>query len=113
MDFLPSCGIGIAPYVPLHDSTLQTTDPTKIKEYLACGLPVITTNISEIAEVVRKNKCGLVIDYNEKEFASAAIELIENDFLFSEYRRNAIAFAKNYDWQVIFDNVYNKLFVND
>lgn len=112
MDFLPKCGIGIAPYAPMPDSTLLTTDPTKIKEYLACGLPVITTGISEIAQYIKKYECGFVIRYNKKDFADAIIALIKNDRLFFKYRKNSIEFAKNYDWNNIFNRVYNKVFIN-
>lgn len=47
--------------------------PTKILEYLARGLPVITTPLPEAVEIVEGHDCGIVVPFGD---ASAVIDAI-------------------------------------
>ena len=49
---LPFCGIALASYSDDPDSITYYADPTKPKGYLACGLPVVITNVPWIAEII-------------------------------------------------------------
>jgi glycosyltransferase involved in cell wall biosynthesis len=46
-----------------RDIVNETSFPTKFGEYLAAGVPVVTTDIGwEIADIVRDADCGLLVD---------------------------------------------------
>jgi glycosyltransferase involved in cell wall biosynthesis len=51
--------------------------PTKIGEYWACGLPVVTTpNVSDTDEIILRERVGVVVrDHSEPEYRRAIAEL--------------------------------------
>jgi glycosyltransferase involved in cell wall biosynthesis len=53
--------------------------PTKIGEYWACGLPVVTTaGVSDTDELIRRFTCGVVVpDHSDQAYAEAARRLQE------------------------------------
>jgi len=53
--------------------------PTKIGEYWASGLPVVTTpNVSDTDEIIRRHQVGVIVrDHSEMEYRRAARELFE------------------------------------
>lgn len=78
--------------------TAIAASPTKLGEYLACGLPVISmSKIGDVAEILTANKIGIVIDsYNEDEYKKAISGLI---FLFKEekaLRQRCRKFAEDF-----------------
>mgnify|MGYP000947241287 CR=1 FL=1 len=53
--------------------------PTKIGEYWACGLPVITTpNVSDTDEIIRREKVGVVVEgHTDEAYRRAIQDLLE------------------------------------
>jgi glycosyltransferase involved in cell wall biosynthesis len=107
-NMLTKCAVGLAIYEPSSDSITQYTDPSKPKQYMACGLPVIITAVPWVAEEIEKKHMGLVIKYNENALAEAVIKLLKDDELYIESRENAINFASELNWDKIFDNALSK-----
>jgi glycosyltransferase involved in cell wall biosynthesis len=98
-------GVGLAPYKPTKDNFTIYADPGKIKLYLGCGLPIVTTNVPQIAKELRKNKAGEVIKYNSESFIKAVEKIIKKHEI---YRNSVIKMSKSYDYEV----VYKKAFRN-
>src|SRR5262249_28754433 len=68
--------------------------PTKIGEYWAMGLPVVTTpNVSDIDAIIRRDRVGVILDnHTDDEYRRAVIELqslLSDDLLASRCRRAA------------------------
>ncbi len=64
--------------------------PVSIVEALACGLPVVTTPLTGIPEVVRDRYNGLIVPPGDSEILADAIEtLIRDRALYEQLRRNA------------------------
>lgn len=101
---LPKYSVGLAPYSTNSKSITWYADPTKVKEYLACGLPVIITRVPAFADEIEKNKAGIVIDYNEKELAEAMIKMLSKDAMYKKYKENALKLASKYDLEEIYYN---------
>lgn len=101
-DVLTGCSIGIALYEPHPDSVTWYADSSKPKQYMACGLPIIITGVSQMAEVVKEKKIGIVVDYSKDDFVPAAVKLLTDDSLYFEYRKNAIEYAGTLHWDKIF-----------
>jgi glycosyltransferase involved in cell wall biosynthesis len=100
--------LAIAPYKPEKEQIYNFTyyaDPTKIKDYLGAGLPVILTDVPYNAKEIERKRCGIIIRYKKEDIASAIITLLSSDRILKEYRRNALMYAKEFDWEKIFDNV--------
>lgn len=100
---LSSATVGLAPFnLHILDDKVKNADPGKIKDYTSVGLPVITTKAIYTWRDIEKFKCGIVIDYNENEFAKAVIKLLQNRSLLLQYRKNAVEYAKQFDWEKLF-----------
>ena len=62
---------------PRHPAT-EVAAPTKFPEYLAMGKPILTTNVGDAADFVKKNHCGLVVENNDPENLIKGILAIKN-----------------------------------
>jgi glycosyltransferase involved in cell wall biosynthesis len=108
-NMLVKCAVGLAIYEPNPDSITQYTDPSKPKQYMACGLPVIITGVPWIAKEIEDWNMGFVIGYSEHELADAITKLLMDDELYAMCKGNAIRFASKLDWNVIFAEAFSKL----
>src|SRR5260221_641184 len=102
---LGESAIAIATYVPEKDRLRNFSyygDPTKLKDYLAAGMPVILTNVSYNAKILEEKKCGIVVEYESRSIAKAVLYLLKDQKKLKEYRRNALLYANQFDWKTIF-----------
>ena len=55
------------------------SSPTKLAEYLACGLPIIiNSGIGDTEKIVSDNRVGVMVrDFNEKEYLDKTEELLD------------------------------------
>lgn len=66
--------VGVAPST--KDIIRRTASPIKVLDYAACGLPIVTVNVGEWSDMIKKYDCGIVVENNgSKEFAGAIKEL--------------------------------------
>lgn len=95
--------IAVALYEPTRDNPNYYGEPSKIKLYLQFHLPIITTNISSIADELVKEKAGIVADYNITSVESAITSIKKN---YSVYLIGINKLIKKYE----FNRYYNKIF---
>jgi len=106
MKYLPTRGVALATYVEDSHNITYFADPTKPKEYLACGLPVIITRVPWIAKEIEEKPMGIAINYDKKELTDAIIKLMKDDEFYERCRVNAKLFASKLSWDGIFDNAF-------
>ncbi len=94
--------IAIAMYNKEKDDFTYYADPTKLKDYLSAGLPIILTDLPHNAREIKERRCGVMIDYDKKEFAQAVISLMQDESKLKTYRDNAREYARQFDWDLIF-----------
>ena len=64
----------------LHDvPNYRQSLPTKVIEYMARGLPVITTPLPMAASIVGRAECGLVVPFGDVEAAAQAVLRLRDD----------------------------------
>lgn len=100
----------VAVYMPEKDNLSNFTyyaDPTKIKDYLANGLPVILTDVSYNAHELEARKCGIVVEYRKEKVSQAVINLLKDQEKLKTYRQNAFSYAQGFDWGSIFSIALN------
>jgi len=66
----------VSPYLPVP--ILRSTSPTKLIEYMALGKPVVANDHPEQADVLHASGAGLVCGWDEREFAAAIVELLND-----------------------------------
>jgi len=85
---LSSCSAGLAPYVLDPYSLVNYAYPGKVRMYIECGLPVIMTRVSDIADDIEKFKAGYIIRYDKDQLTDAIAKLLGDDALYQEFRNN-------------------------
>jgi len=108
-NFIPHERVSIAPYIDDKNNYTWYADPTKPKEYLACGLPMVITDVPWIAEAIRKRPMGIVCAYKKEELASACVKLLKDNDFYLLCLKNSLDFASGFSWYRIYGEAFNKL----
>ncbi len=102
--------VSVATYKPDPESFTYFADPGKIKNYLAAGLPVFVTDVPSIAKVLERKKCGVICKYDSRDISEKISKFLKNRLLLQKYSNNAQRFAKQFDWNIIFENALDESF---
>ncbi len=96
--------VAVAPYIKNLDTWTYYADPGKVKTYLACGVPLLLTDLPWNAREIEGAECGAIITEDKDEILEKLLKLMQapnND----ECRRRAIEYSKNFDYERIFDSI--------
>lgn len=99
----------IAVITPVPSQLWEYASPLKLFQYMASGLPVISTDIGELAVLVQKYQVGFSIPFDPSVFVTKTIELFENTALRETFRKNSVQAVDNFDWQVLMDTYWNEI----
>lgn len=88
-------------------SWISYGDSKKAREYLACGVPVIITDVVSTSDDVKKYNAGIVIKAEINELTNAIQELILDRKYWKTCRKNAIKLAQDFDIDSILDNTFS------
>ncbi len=108
--YLGESHIAAAMYDKKLDRFTCFADPTKLKVYLAMGLPIILTDVPHNANDIQNKGCGKIIEYNEESVKNAVIALLQDEERLDEYSRNAVGYMKKYDWNLVFEDALREIF---
>lgn len=100
---LNTCAVGLISY---QRDLGQDSLPNRLFEYMASGIAVVAPNYStEIAKILKSERCGLVVDFEDPHDIAAAIRwMLENPRECAEMgERGAAAFLQRYNWESEFD----------
>jgi len=88
----------VALYDPQVPNNIYAS-PNKLFEAMMCAKPIIVSDETAMANIVRKEKCGLVVKYNDEDVRRAIIQLRDNPLLREELGRNGRrAYEQKYSW---------------
>lgn len=74
--------------IPFLDTRRSPEIPLSAVESLACGRPVVTTNVAEIVEIIEEYACGCVANPVKEDFLSALVDCKKNYSLYQANCRN-------------------------
>ncbi|WP_309500702.1 glycosyltransferase [Streptomyces shenzhenensis] len=86
----------------LHDQpNYRHSRPTKVVEYMAHGVPVVTTPTPLAADMVEQHGCGLVVPYRDPRAAAAAIRRLSGDAILrhTAAQRGREAALTHFNWR--------------
>ena len=102
MEELPSLTMQANIGVILTQNTCQNhyySLPNKLFEYLQAGLPVIGSNLPEIAHIIEENKVGVIVNpQNPQDIATGIKQLLDNK-VYSKAKQNTVRAAEIYNWE--------------
>lgn len=101
----------IAVYKPEEEKLYNFTyysDPTKLKDYLGAGLPIVLTDVPFNAREIQRDKCGTIVSYSKDDIARVIIELMGDTEKFRKLRFNVFEIAKKFDWSSIFYKAFKE-----
>lgn len=108
LDILAHSAVGVAVYTRNKPWT-HLGDSLKVREYLACGLPVIMNDVAATTDDVRAADAGIVLNEKGDNFEKAVDELFSDKEKYAAYRENAIRLAKKYDFTKVVDQAFAKI----
>jgi len=108
-DTLAKHSVAVAPYMPVPGSYSYYSDPSKIKLYMCCGLPVITTNVTTLSKTISKTKSGIVIEYSERALFKAMTSLLKNKKTYKLYKEAAIKLSEGFDINVVMNPAIRRI----
>ena len=106
LEYMSSKGIALSPYQDDPASYTYYADPTKIKEYLSCGLPVITTRVPWIAADIERIPMGIAIDYDRTQLIQAVHKLLTDNCFYLLCSRHALEYIQALSWDGIFEKAF-------
>jgi len=74
--------------------------PNKLFDYISAGIPVIAGNLPEVAGIIKKYDCGIIIPEITTEAIAEAVETLKNDReLLNKLRRNVVYASEDLSWE--------------
>lgn len=98
---LPKYGLGLAIYGNTFDWNLHS-DSLKVKEYVACALPVIMAGAPAAQEEIVQSGAVRIVEIDPDAVAGAIVELLTDDAAYGLLRQNALQFRDSLDWAQVF-----------
>lgn len=102
------CSIGLAPYRSFPDSKRWYGDAGKIRQYLASGLPVVTTQVPPLGQTIVKQGAGIMTKDTVHSFSDGIRRLLSDEKLYKSLAAKATEISKSNTWE----NVYTKAFLD-
>jgi len=96
--------VAIAMYDKKKDTFTYYADPTKLKDYLSAGLPILLTDVPHNAKDIENNKCGIIIEYDKGSIFQAVVSIMKDEGKLRGYRQNALKYIKQFEWIKIFSH---------
>ena len=85
--------------------------PKAILEAMACGVPLVTTKVGMVNEIIQNRINGFVVKGND--IVNELVDLARNVIMEvdkDEYCTKAVSYAKKNDWKVISSRYYNEIY---
>jgi glycosyltransferase involved in cell wall biosynthesis len=96
-----SAAIALAPYNTRVESFTRFADPSKLKSYLAAGLPILVTSVPPNASEIAADGGAQIVDDDPDAFADAISTLLADRAEWERRRAAALEYRRQFDWNTI------------
>ncbi|NLA49575.1 MAG: glycosyltransferase family 4 protein, partial [Bacteroidales bacterium] len=74
--------------------------PNKLFDYISAGIPVIAGNLQEVAGVIKKYECGIIIpEITSESICDVLVTLKNKPELLNKLRQNAVNASEDLSWE--------------
>lgn len=101
--------VGLAPYRSFPDSFRWYGDAGKIRQYVASGLPVVTTHVPPLGKYIVEKGAGIMTNDTAVSFSKGIIELLSDDILYRRLSNAAEKISKDNTWENTYKNAINDM----
>ena len=105
---LSRSSVAVAPYAQTDETFTRYADPGKLKAYLAAGLPIVLTDVPPNARELA-TEAGAEIVADPAALADAISRALASPEEWRARRESALAYARRFDWNVLFGDLLAKL----
>ncbi len=95
---LARSSIALAPYRATADNFTRFADPSKVKGYLAAGLPIVLTDVPPNARELEQAGGAKVVEDDPRLLADEVSRLLDDPSEWGRRRARALAHAQEFDW---------------
>lgn len=99
--FLAGASVAAAPYETSADSFTRFADPSKLKSYLAAGLPIVMTDVPHNAAELAMRGGAEVVPYDAGAIAEAIARSLASPEEWARRRAEALSYARGFDWNTV------------
>lgn len=99
----------VAPYKAIPESVRWYADAVKIRMALACGLPVVTTQVPPNGKLAEKAGAGIITNDNPKDLAKTVISIFSDKKQYLKMRNAATTAAKENTWENSYTHALQKM----
>ena len=112
-EYINISDVCVAPFIRTRNESMGLS-PLKIYEYLACGKPVVASNIKGVGNLLEDSNSGISVPSdNPNELAKAIIKLLKDKQLREQMGNNGREIVSNsYSWEItarktkeVFENI--------
>jgi glycosyltransferase involved in cell wall biosynthesis len=100
-EFVASGSVAVAPYDTAEDSFTRFADPSKVRAYMAGGLPVVMTDVPPNADELAAEGGAELVPYTAEGLADGIARALSSAEDWQRRRRAALTYASGFDWEVI------------
>jgi len=97
--YLKSADCLILPNSPISEESIKYTSPVKLAEYMASGIPIISSNLPSLRAILSEKSAFFVPPDDFEALKEAILEILADEALSSGIAENALSEVKKYTWQ--------------
>lgn len=107
--YINSFDIAVAPFIRERNEKIGLS-PLKIRDYAACGIPIVASKVKGL-EMVEENNVGILVDPEDEEsLANVIIFLLKNPKMRKEMSERARELAeREFSWKKITREILDKI----
>lgn len=105
-EIMGRCAVGIAPFINDPNSFTAFADPSKFKAYLACGLPILTTEVPPNAKELEKMAGTKIVSSSApaETFLESITEILADYGDWKAVADSTFEYGQMFNWKNILDD---------
>lgn len=105
-----SSNLLFALYDPISVANNRYASPNKLFEAMMCAKPILVSSGTTMANIVKENNCGIIVDYGDVGEIRNSIMRLKEDLKLQKKLGEAgrYAFEKKYNWDIMEKRLLNK-----